>query len=110
MTYENIEYRSPVMEADLQQSAAAKANWLRMATQFIRANKRVLIQFTVEDLAALWYKRDMPAPQDTRNWGLVIQRAKREGIIRPFTIHGDVVTDLTRAGHRTTVWTTLCRS
>ena len=98
--------RSPTMEASNAKAPAVRNGWINMAVQFVRVavGRGLLHRFTAGDVAALALRNDIPSPVDPRAWGQVLQRAKREGLIRPFEVLGRVVTKTSAARHRTTVW------
>lgn len=82
-----------------------RESWVRMALQYLRVRRArdtcgFQQLFTAEDLAIEMKVYRYPAPPDERMWGTIMQRAKRDGLIRDT---GDK--RLTRAGHRTPVWT-----
>lgn len=80
--------------------------WVRLALQYLRVRRARLptAAFTAEDIAIEMLVHQYPKPTDTRWWGAVMQRAKREGIIHPFVALGMAVKAPTRAGHMTPVW------
>ncbi len=87
-------------------SEAARDNWLRMATQWLRVavQRRQLFCFTVGDAALLAFRSDLPSPPDSRAWGGVMQRAQKEGIIRRFVVKGVQQTATSKARHQTALW------
>lgn len=80
--------------------------WIRLALQYLRVRRARLpaAAFTAEDVAIEMLVHQYPKPRDTRWWGAVMQRAKRESIIFPYYALGMPIKAPTRAGHLTPVW------
>ncbi len=92
---------------------AVRANWNRMALQFIRAAiadhpLKCYMEFTTEEIADRAIEQGFPAPGHPRWWGPVIQKAQADGLIqqaRIATLVGlEPLTRLTRSKHRSPVW------